>query len=265
VVEEAKEAGVERLISIGTSFKDNETVMKIAKEFDNVFCSFGIYPHEERKLTIEEIEKRFIAQAEKYLFTDERDLLKAGEKTSKSKLVAIGECGVDINPKEKLEWQRTLDEQLELFEMQLNLAGKCNLPIIIHNRNGDSEIIPMIKKLQNLFPKLTGVFHCFSQDWAFAKQVLDLGFYLSFSCMTTYPKKDSLHQVIKLTPFDKILVETDAPYLPPQSQRGQPNYPKNVTIVAEMISAIREVSYEKVCEITARNSCKLFNIPWLHN
>jgi len=172
------------------------------------------------------------------------------------KIVAIGECGLDIS-----EWtnQRPVDEQIALFEMQLELAVKNNLPVVIHNRGGDDVIMsildPFVKR------GLTGVAHCFSSTWEVATQYLDRGFYLSFSGMITYKARNLVRETAEKVPLDRFLVETDAPYLPPEGFRGKPNEPKNVVEVAKKVAEIRKLEFDKVCDLSYSNTCKLFGLP----
>jgi len=237
ILSEAKEVGVEKFISIGTSLKENLNSIEVADKYDQIYTTIGIYPHED-------IDKDML-----FLAKNLQDQIKLS-----NKVVGIGECGVDLS-----EWKggRKIQDQIEVFEIQLYLASRNNLPVSIHNRNGDVHILNSLKKFKQ---NITGVFHCFSSSWDFAKEILDLGFYLSFSGLTTYPGKDMLLEVLKKIPEDRFLLETDSPYLPPQGHRGEVNYPKYVRIVAEKASQIKEKSFEEICELSSANTCRLFKI-----
>lgn len=240
IIMEANRVGVTGFINIGTSLKESEKARGVADKHDNVWFSVAIYPHEERKRSIDVTLKRL----------EEDFLINKHEK-----LVAIGECGIDIS-----NWEngRDIDEQLELFEKQILLAIKYDLPIIIHNRNGDKKILNLLEKY---VPKgLRGVVHCFDSDWEFAKKVIDLGFYISFSGMVTFPSKVVLVEVIKNVPLDKFLIETDAPYLAPVPHRGKINYPAYVKIVAEKIAEIKGKSIDEISNLSYSNTSKLFNL-----
>lgn len=235
---EAKDFGVEKFINIGTSIKESKLALETANKYPNIFCSIGIYPHEDKNYSIPEL----------------KDSLEENLGLSK-KIVAVGECGIDIS-----NWQggRSVEDQLEIFEMQIEFAKENRLPLIVHNRKGDEHVLDILRKHVN--PDLKGVIHCFDSDWNFAKKILDLGFFISFSNLITYPKKDTLLEVVENVPDDKFLVETDAPYLPPQSLRGEINYPKYVKIVAEKVAQVKQKTFDEVSELSYRNTCSLFNL-----
>jgi TatD DNase family protein len=238
ILSEARESGVDKFITIGTSIKENLIAIETAESIKDVYCSVGIYPHEDVGVELDKL----------------KDSLEGSLKKSK-KIVAIGECGVDVSGSEK---ERPLDKQLELFEMQLEVAKENNLPIIVHNRNGNEEVYKLLKKYSDL--GVSGVMHCFTSDWVYAQKILDLGFYISFTNIITYPKKDELLEVVQNVPMDKFLVETDAPYLPPQSLRGKINYPKYVRIVAEKVAQVKQKTLDEVSSNSYQNTCKLFKI-----
>jgi len=238
ILSEARENDVNKFITIGTSIKENLIAIQTAEKIRDVYCSIGIYPHEDKKITIKEL----------------RNSLKENLKRS-SKIVAIGECGIDIS-----NWEngRKIEDQIELFEMQIDLAKENNLPIIIHDRNGDKEVLKLLEKHSSF--DLRGVIHCFDSTWEFAQKVLNLGFYVSFSNLITYPRKDDVLEVVKNIPMNRFLVETDAPYLPPQSLRGKKNYPKYVRIVTEKVAQVKQKTFEEVSKASYENTCKLFSI-----
>ena len=238
IIKEAKEWDVEKIINIGTSVKENEKVIEVSKNYKSVFCSVGIHPQEDRDLDL------------KYL---EESLEKVLEKSDK--IVAIGECGIDVS-----NWEdpRSVEDQEKLFDIHVELAKRTGLPLIIHNRKGDDIVLKVLNN--SLGSGLKGVIHCFDSNWEFAKKVLDLGFYISFTNLISYPKKDALLEVVKNVPDDRFLVETDAPYLPPQSMRGKINYPKYVKMVAEKVAQVKEKTFENVCELSYRKTCSLFKL-----
>lgn len=238
ITSEARQEGVDKLIVVGTNIKSNATCLDVVNTYENVFTTVGIYPNDEKGANIDNL----IAKLEKQAI--------------QNKVVGIGECGLDIT-----EWknQRPVEEQIILFEKQIELSTKLNLPLVIHNRNGDEKIIEILKKFKK--KGVTGVAHCFVSDWNYAKELLDLGFYISFSGIITYPSGTSIHETVKKTPQDRILVETDAPYLPPQGKDGKRpkvNEPKYVKITAEKVADIRGITLDEVEEITYANTCSLF-------
>jgi TatD DNase family protein len=238
IIKDAESCGVEKFITIGTSMKENLLAIEAAKLSPKIFCSVGIYPHEDKGVSIYDLR------------TSLRENLKTSEK-----IIAVGECGVDNSG-----WEngRTLDEQLEVFEMQIEFAKENKLPIIVHDRKGDEEVLKLLEKHSG--SGLRGVVHCFDSSWEFAQKILDLGFYISFTNLITYPKKDELLEVVRQVPMNRFLVETDAPYLPPQSHRGELNYPKYVKIVAEKVAQVKQKTFEEVCASSYENTCSLFDI-----
>lgn len=240
VIADAQKAGIDKFIAIGTDKKDNERLIKVCEDFDSVFGTIGIYPHENKEMSLEELEK----------------LVQTQIKMS-SKIIGIGECGIDITG---FDAGRNVPDQIALFEMQLNLCVDKKLPVVVHNRNGDLQVLDLLGRYTKR--GLTGVIHCFDSDWEFAKKVLDMGFYISFSGLVTYPNKPALVEVTKKVPSDRFLVETDAPYLPPQGHRGEVNYPEYVKITAQRVSDIRNETFEKVCEDTVRNTKSLFGLQY---
>lgn len=244
IVDEATAEGVTKLINIGTSLEDSENGLKISSKFSEVYTTIGVYPHEHRALAVSEISEKL------------ENLIKKGfDKSLGYKLVGVGECGIDVTQPEA---QRSLDEQTELFEMQIELAINSKLPLVIHNRNGDAQIISILKKYKA--KNLTGVVHCFSSTWEVAKEFLDLDFYLSFSGMITYPARKELREVLRKIPSSRILVETDSPYLAPQGHRGEINHPKYVKMVALKVAEARDELFGTVCQYTCSNTQTLFNL-----
>lgn len=238
MVNSASEWDIQKMICIGTSIEDNKPVLKLISEIPNVYGSIGIYPHEDMDIPIDDVIKSLRIQIE-----------------SNAKIVAIGECGIDIT-----DWAngRTLDQQIILFEEQIKLAIEKSLPVIVHNRNGDEQVADLVEKYA---PKgLRGVIHCFVSDLEFAQKMLNAGFYLSFAGNITYPSNHAYREIVSEVPLDRLLIETDSPYLPPQGYRGQVNEPKYVKIVAEKVAEIKKIPFEEVAIATSENAQKLFNL-----
>ena len=237
LVKEAHLEGVKKIITIGTSLKNSRNDLEKTKKLNTVYNTVGIYPHEDTDKPLEELEQNLQKLINKY-----------------EKVVGIGECGIDIT-----DWDggRTVEQQIELFEMQIGLARKNNLPLVVHNRNGDDQIFGVLKKYAG--DNLKGVFHCFTSSWKGAQKALDLGFYLSFTGIITYPTGKDIWETVEKAPLERILVETDAPYLSPQKFRNQVNEPKYVKITAKTLAAIKKISFEKLSEATYTNSCQLFS------
>lgn len=237
IISEAVGSGVGKMISIGTSLKDSGNALDISLLHKEVFATVGIYPHEDVNTP----------------FLDLYDGMKKLISKGKDRVVGIGECGLDLGG----EKGRDLDLQKELFKMQIGLALEEDLPLVIHNRNANEETLSILSKYEST--GLRGVMHCFVSDWEVAKKVLDLGFYLSFTGIITFPSAgDALLEVVKKIPEDRYLIETDAPYLAPQGFRGKINYPAYVRMVADRIAEIRKVPFEEVERQTYKNTCDLF-------
>lgn len=238
VIKNAKDNGVGFIINPSFDLQSAKKAIELANQYDNIFVGVGFHPK-----TREE---------SGYIF-DKNDYLKI---IKMPKVVAVGECGLEIFSSKILEKQKKelLKEQTKVFLEQINLAKEFNLPLIFHCRNAHKEVVEILLKEKNL----QGVAHCFSGSWGDAQKYLAMGFYISFTGIITYA--NDYDKVIKNTPLDRILIETDCPYLSPVPLRGQRNEPANVRYVARRIAEIRGESLEKIAEITTQNAKKLFNL-----
>ena len=227
----SKRLGVSRFICVGTNINDSLLSLDIAEKFENVYCSAGIHPHDSQ-----DVDKDYIQQIELIM--------------NSKKMIAIGEIGLDyfrnISSKKN---------QIKVFNELLQLAEKINKPIIFHNRDADKDIIDILSS----YPNVIGVSHCFSSTLSTAKKLLDMGYYISFSGNLTFKNSD-LSKVAKYLPLDRLLVETDSPYLSPEPYRGKPNEPGRTRYVAEKLAEIHNISFESVAEQTTKNVNKLFSI-----
>lgn len=235
MLERAKVLGVAKFITISTKSDEFEEISQISNEHEEVYHSLGIYPTEDMGRKLGDLENMIINNINK-------------------KTVAIGECGFN-QPLE--EGDRNIYSQRSLFEMQVDLATRRNLPIIVHNRNSDNETLEVLKNFHN--KNLRGVIHCFVSDYNFAKKVLDLGMYLSFNGIVTYKSGHSLYETIQKMPADRMLLETDAPYLTPEGYRSELNEPKFIPFICGKIAEIRQTSIDKIEEITYQNTLRLFD------
>lgn len=243
VVEESTKSGVEKIVTIGTSLEDSKKAVELARAHDNVFAVVGVHPHEDLDKSLYDIEEGI------------KEILNSYP----SSIVGIGECGLDV-PQGEVDYEtRDIEEQRELFKMQLGLAVQRELPAVLHNRNSDPELLDVLQLYKDT--KLTGVAHCYTSDWDFAKDLLHRDFYVSFSGIVTYPSASKkLLEAVKNIPRDRLLLETDAPFLPPQGHRGEINYPKYVTITAAKVARIRNTPQEEIEKYTYQNTCRLFKI-----
>jgi len=240
VIYNAKLNKVEKFITIGTSFREFE-IIKNLSEKDGVYASYGIYPTYDNEFSNE------------FLINQVSNFIKD------KKAVAIGECGFD---QPYTQEERNLAEQEDIFRLQIELAIKNNLPLVVHTRNSDEQTYNVLKSYKN--QSLRGVIHCFVSDYDYASKILDLGFYLSFNGIITYKSGTNILETIKKIPLDRILLETDAPHLTPQQFRKNINEPKYIPLIAEKIAEVKKMPIEKIEEETLNNSLILFDkIP--HN
>ena len=231
VVERAKENGISQLICVGTDIESSEKAIKIAEEFPEVFATCGVHPHDSEKP-----DKKYIQILEDF--------------SKHEKVVAIGEMGLDY-------FYDFSDRKVQktIFRDQLELAKDLNLPAVIHNRDSDEDLFQSISE-----SKLTkGVIHCFASDYNFALKILDLGLHISFTGMVTFV--NSLHDTIEKVDIDKIMVETDSPYLAPKPFRGKRNEPQNVYHVAEFIANTRGLNFIDFSNKVTETTRTFFNLP----
>ena len=230
VLERAKKMGVCRFICVGTNLKDSAQSLKLAKQYDPIYATVGIHPHDAKDFNLS--------------YLDELYTLINNEKT-----VAIGEMGLD--------YFRSISDhetQKKVFTKQLEIASELGKPIVFHNRDADEDMIKILKQ----FPNVTGVAHCFSSNLETAKTFLSLGYYISFSGNITF-KNSHLPDVAKELELDRILIETDSPFLSPEPHRGKPNEPSRVWFVAKKLSEIFDVSLSIIEKKTSENAKTLFD------
>ena len=176
-----------------------------------------------------------------------------GEYLSRPKVVAVGEMGLDYFYEKDQQQQAN---QRATFSQQLALADKVELPVVIHTRNAEEDTL----ELMRAFPGVRGVLHCFTESWAMAEEALALGYFISISGIVTFANADNVREVAQKVPDDRLLIETDAPYLTPVPYRGKRNEPAYVKHVAEKIAEIRNKNTDDVIEITGENAIKLFGL-----
>lgn len=254
VVKRAKKAGVGIIVNIGTNLDTSQEALEQANKVSNqdlqIYSTIGIHPHD--------YEQYIIGSS----VSIQQDITKLKEiyHSQSGKIIAIGECGLDFyfegnpdyNPS-SISTDQIKNIQRQLFKAQIELARKLNLPVVVHCRNAWNEILDYLNGCQ-------GVLHCYSGDLADTKKVLMTKLYISYAANITYPKNDTLRETIKLVPLDRILIETDAPFLAPQGKRGGRNEPANVLEVAKTIAKVKEATLNQIAHQTTNNSKALFNI-----
>jgi len=235
LIQRAWDAGVRRILTIGngTGPDDMGCGIPYAESRNWIFTSVGIHPHDAVK-------------AEEHHFERMESL------AAHPKVLAIGETGLDYHYD-----YSPRDVQRRVFERQLQLAGKLNLPVIIHTREADGDT----EKILRASAPLAGVLHCFTSSAHLADTALELGFLISFSGIVTFPNARNLAEIARSIPSDRLLVETDCPYLAPVPHRGKRNEPAFVVETAKFIAGQRGISLENLSEITSQNFTRLFSPP----
>ena len=233
VLERAKEKRVTRIVNIGFDIAGSLKGIKLAENHKGLYATVGIHPHNANML-------------------NEKTIDKLRELATNPKVVAIGEIGLDyyrnLSPKEK---------QKQAFETQLALARELNLPVVIHDREAHNDILQALSRHKG---KINGVMHCFSGSKEMAQQCIDLGFLISFNGTITYRKNHELREIAKYIDLKHILLETDCPYLPPQSRRGRRNEPAFLPEVAEALAGVKRVSVDEIARTTSANARRLYHI-----
>lgn len=229
--------GVSKIINIGTDQKTSKESVDLARKYPEIFATIGLHPHHAKEFSIENLEKFFVLLA-------------------KEKVVAVGEIGLDFYPLGKTSRYSSYpnkEEQKITFVQMLKLAQDSKLPVILHCREAYPE---MLSVLRNEGIKGPGVIHCFSGTPKEAKEFLDLGFFISFTGNITYSKERD--EVVKEVPIEKILLETDCPYLTPEPYRGKRNEPAYIVEIARKIAEIKKTTLIEIEKITTQNTEKLF-------
>jgi len=230
VIKRARTCGIRYIVNIGSNLKSSLASVELSKKYDFIFATVGIHPHE--------------ADA----FTKETETAIRGL-ANNDKVVAIGEIGLDYYKNYSLPVK-----QRPLFACLTALAKEKGLPLVVHSRQAQGDTVKMLKSAM----PLKAVVHCFSGDEAFLKSCLDLGFYSSFTCNITYKKAGDLRNLVKLTPLDRLLLETDAPYLSPEGLRGRRNEPANIRRLADEVAAIKGLDVGQVARATTDNAKEFF-------
>ncbi|MBL8705832.1 MAG: TatD family hydrolase [Rhodospirillales bacterium] len=233
VVARARRAGVRRMVTICTRVSQFDKVLAVAERFDDVVCTVGVHPHEAA------------VEAD----ADTRTLV---DLAKHPKVVGIGECGLDY-----FYEHSPRDRQQASFRSHIAAARESGLPLIVHTRDADEDMAQILTE-EMLAGAFTGVLHCFSSSRALADTAIGLGFYISLSGIVTFKKAEELRETARAMPADRLLVETDAPYLAPMPMRGKRNEPAYVTHTAQKVADIRGVDAASFVAQTGENFFRLF-------
>jgi TatD DNase family protein len=236
VIERARAVGVEQIVVVGGAgdMSSNTDAVALADSFENIYATVGMHPHDAKDVGSDGLQKL-------------KDL------TLHPKVIAVGETGLDYyydhSPR---------DVQRRVFAQFIRMARETELPIVVHERDAASDGAELLQSEGE--DKLRGVIHCFTGNYEAARAYLDLGFYISFTGIITFKNADALRNVVRRAPLERMLVETDSPYLTPVPHRGKRNEPAYVRLVAETVANVKGVSLEEVARVTTDNTRQLFRI-----
>jgi TatD DNase family protein len=233
VVQRAKDAGVELIVTIGIDLADGRKAVALTERYEAVYAAIGVHPHDVKSI-------------------DDETYKALKELAKNDKVCAYGEIGLDfyrnLSPREA---------QIRRFGEQLDVAVELDLPVIIHSRNAHEETYNILKAWTG---KRRGVIHCFSGDAAMAERYLNLGFYISIPGPVTFEKASKIQNVVRQVPLTRLLIETDAPFLTPHPHRGKRNEPAFVVHTAKKVAELKGLAVEEVGRVTAQNTRALFGI-----
>lgn len=234
IIERASQAGVAAIVCVGIDLDDARRTLEIVDQFDHVFACLGFHPHNAK-----DVASRGLAEME--------------ELARHPKVVGYGEIGLDffrnLSPR---------DRQIGVFQDQMTLAKGLAKPIVIHLRNAYDEGLMMLERAAPF--EHGGVIHCFSGDATHAVRALDLGFHISIPGTVTYKKNDALRSIVKGLPEQRLLLETDCPFLAPEPLRGKDNEPAYIVHTAAAVAAVRNVSFEEIARTTSENAVRVFGL-----
>ena len=233
VIANAKALGVEHMLCVSVDLETYPEILHLAEQHERIYASVGVHPNTTMQ---EEVSEETLA-----------------ELASNDQVIAIGETGLDYFRSEgDLEWQR------ERFRTHIKAAKSVNKPLIIHTRDVGEDITRILK--EEGADEVGGVMHCFVEDWETAQKAMEMNFYISFSGIVTFKNAKEVQEVAKQVPLERMLVETDSPYLTPVPYRGKANQPGYTRYVAEFIAELKGISFEQVAEQTTANFFELFDI-----
>ncbi|MDW7652229.1 MAG: TatD family hydrolase [Bacillota bacterium] len=234
VLSRARDAGVMAIVNVGFDLESSRGAIELSRERPFLYAAAGIHPHDAKTVTDE-------------------SLAELRQLAGNTKVVALGEVGLDYYYNHS-----SRETQQEAFRVQIGLAREFSLPLIVHDRDAHQDVLAILQ--QEGADSVGGVMHCFSGGIALAREFLDLGFFISLAGPVTFKNAGELPEVARYVPLDRLLVETDSPYLAPVPRRGRRNEPAYVVMVAEKIAEIRGENPERIAEITSENARTLFNL-----
>ncbi|WP_339668245.1 TatD family hydrolase [Dasania marina] len=236
VIAEANARGVERMLCVGIDMANAAEVMAIAKQYPGVYAAVGVHPMDVKGEQLSAADQAQLAQW-----------------AAEDCVIAVGETGLDYYYSSD-----SAESQQQSFKTHLALSKAVQKPVIVHTRDARADTLEIIREHGD--STVGGVLHCFTESWEMAEQALDLNYYISFSGIVTFNNAAELREVVKRVPLERILVETDSPYLAPIPYRGKKNVPQYVVEVAQCVAELKGVSFEQLCEITSANFQQLFKV-----
>jgi TatD DNase family protein len=234
VIERARSGGIARIITIGIDLKSSIKAIEIAKKYDFIYATIGYHPHNAKEVEVKALEE-------------------LGVLASEVKVVAWGEIGLDFFRRHSPPAQ-----QIKVFERQVDMAFEKGLPIIIHDRDAHTDLLRILRSRKRQY---RGVIHCFSGDYDLAMALIEMGFHISFPGTVTYKNAIDIQTAASRIPLERLLVETDCPYLTPVPLRGKRNEPLYVKHTAEKIARLRQMDFEQLAQAASENTLRLFKLP----
>jgi TatD DNase family protein len=239
IMDKVRQHNIEKLITISTSPRNLDEVISISQKYVEIYCTQGLHPHEGKEWNKE---------------VKDHILKNLNDPQKNKKIVAVGEIGLDFYYSKSPR-----DEQLKAFEEQLQIAVDYNLPVVIHSRDADEDTIAILKNFRSSL-KRKGVIHSFTSGLELANFAINENFCLGFNGIITFKNAENVRDALKITPIEKILLETDSPFLTPDPYRGFENAPFYLPFIAEKIAEIKAIPLSLVLESAYKNSIKLFNL-----
>jgi len=256
VLARAKEVGVKKIINVGSQFSTSQRAVELAEKYDEFYSAIGLHPIHLEHAEVEEEGEKFISRAEEFDYDAYKKLAR-----SSKKVVAIGECGLDFfHIPSELKINDVIAKQKKVFRQHIELARELQLPLILHCRGTKEDSNQAYREMIEVLDEVgyfRGVIHCFGADLEIAQEFVLHGFYIGFTGIVTFKNAKELQTVAREIPLDRILSETDCPYLAPEPHRGQKNEPAYVAEVVRKISELREGDVQGQLE---KNAAELFNL-----
>lgn len=247
IIRKVHESGVTKFISAGYSLEGSRDGLELAKQYDYIYTTAGISPND--------LSENFMSDINEInrMLEKEQELIEANRMIGNKlrRIVAVGEIGLDYHYDTDKDWQK------KAFKMQIDLANKHKLPIVIHTRDAVMDTLQILK--DNPVDK-KGVFHCCPFNRELVKEALKMGFYISIAGPVTFKNSKNAEEIVNMIPLDRILIETDSPYLAPEPVRGTRNDSRNVRYIAQKIADFRNMKIDDIAKYTYNNACKIYNI-----